>query len=266
VNASRYTALGLLDRPAGAGELYESDFPAHLIENFRLGYSSITSMVPRGQWRGIADSANVFVVQSFLDEMAHAAGRDPLAYRLDLLARSRGLARYDTERLRHVLELAAERSGWSTPLPDGHGRGIAMSFANSAYVAHVVEVSVDQSARELKVRRVVSAVDIGQVVNPTGVEAQVEGSVAQGLSAALFEEISIADGGVEQSNLHDYRLLRMREMPTVEIHIVPSEEAPMGIGEGALPPVAPAITNALFDATGVRVRRLPIGEQMFDVG
>ncbi len=261
VNAGRHHFLRR-GRPSGAGELYEDDFPAGFVPNFRISYTSVPSSIPRGQWRAIASSANVFVVESFVDELAHAAGRDPVEFRLELLGEPREVpyfsGSYDVGRLRGVLELAARRAGWGEPLPDGHGRGIAASLANGAFVAHVVEASLDPDGWPL-VHRVTSVVDIGTVVHPSGVRAQIEGSIAYGLSAALREEVLVQAGEVAQGNFDRYRVLRMDEMPAIEIHMVESRAHPSGIGEGALPPLAPAVTNALFAARGVRVRQLPIG-------
>jgi isoquinoline 1-oxidoreductase beta subunit len=247
--------------PPGDGELRRDTFPGGFIPNYRLAHTPVASAIPRGQWRAVADSALGFVDQSFLDELAHLGGRDPLALRLDLLGPSRmvryGMGQYSTGRLRAVLELAAAKAGWGATLPRGRGRGIAGGYANGAYCAHVAEVEVGADGA-VRVRRVVSTIDCGTAVNPLGVEAQVEGSVAYGLSAALWEEITVEGGRVRQSNFHDYRTLHIDEMPRVEVHVVPSEEPPLGVGETALPPVAPAVANAVFAATGVRVRRLPM--------
>jgi CO/xanthine dehydrogenase Mo-binding subunit len=245
----------------GDGELRRDTFPGGFIPNYRLAHTPVASAIPRGQWRAVSDSALGFVDQSFLDELAHLGGKDPLAMRLELLGAPRmaayGEGQYSTGRLRAVLELAAARAGWGGALPRGRGRGIAGCYANGAYCAHVAEVEVGAEGG-VRVHRVVSAIDCGSAVNPLGVEAQVEGSIAYGLSAALWEEITVEGGRVRQGNFNDYRTLRIDEMPRVEVHIVPSAEPPLGVGETALPPVASAVANAVFAATGVRVRRLPI--------
>ncbi len=205
--------------------------------------------VPVLWWRSVGHSHTAFVVESFMDEVAHAAGLDPYEFRRSLLA--------GDPRRRGVLDLAAERSGWGGPLPDGRARGIAVHKSFESFVAHVAEVSVNSDGR-VRVHRVVCAVDCGQVVNPATVEAQMEGAVAMGLSAALYGAITFKNGRVEQGNFHDYPILTMGEMPQVEVHIVQTREPPGGIGEPGLPPVAAAVTNAVFRATGKRIRRLPI--------
>jgi isoquinoline 1-oxidoreductase beta subunit len=260
-NASRYAALGRGDDPREAGELEDFDFPAGLLPNLRFEYSQLESVVPRGQWRSVEPSANVWVIQSFLDELAHTAGRDPLEYQLDLIGPPREVPfysrTYSTGRLRRVLELAAEKAGWGRPRPPGVGVGIAGSYSNSSYVAHVVEVSVTADGR-VRIDRVVSAVDCGMVVNPTGAEAQVEGCIVYGLTAALYGEITIREGRAAQGNFDDYPALRIDETPRMEVHFVESDLPPQGMGEPPLPPLLPAFTNALFDATGERVRELPV--------
>ena len=254
--------------PAGAAllpagdEVGDFDFPAGYIPNIRLMASAIRDCpVPLGQWRSVDEFSNVFVYQSFIDEVAHLAGQDPLSYRLELIGAPRsvpyGRGTYDSGRLRRVFELAARESAWGAPLAAGAGRGIAGSYANHAYVAVVAEVEID-SQREIHVRRVVVAADIGTVVNPLGAAAQLEGSVVFALSAALRHEITIANGRVAQGNFDDFPLLRLPEVPRIEVHFVPSAEAALGCGEPAVPPVAPAVTNAIFAATGIRVRRLPV--------
>jgi isoquinoline 1-oxidoreductase beta subunit len=200
-----------------------------------------------------------------MDELAAALGRDPLALRLELLGQPRRLAYqghggpvFDTGRLAGVLRLAAERAGWGTLLPEGRARGIAGHFTFGSYAAHVVEVSRDPSTG-VKVDRIVAAVDCGLVVNPGGAEAQVQGGVLDGLSTALYGEITVAAGRVGQTNFDGYRVLRMSEAPRVEVHFVAGDAPPSGLGEPPVPLVAPALANAVFALTGQRLRRLPLG-------
>ncbi len=238
------------------------DMP-YAVPHVRMEYTPATTGVPVMWWRSVESSMNAFAVESFLDELAAAANADPLAYRLALLAEPRQVrfppdsdGPLDTVRFKRVLELAADKAGWGKPLPKGRARGIAAHFSFLSYVAEVAEVSLEGGAP--RVHRVVVAVDIGRVVRPDSVRAQVEGAIVYGLTAALKGAITVADGRCEQSNFHDFPMLRINETPEVEVHIVPSTEAPTGIGEPALPPVAPAVANALFALTGKRVRRLPV--------
>ena len=206
--------------------------------------------VPLGFWRSVGASQNAFVVECFMDEVAAAAGRDPYEFRRELLqAKPRHL---------RTLELAATKAGWGTPLPPGRGRGIAIAEWEPTTCAEVAEVSV-ASDGTVRVHRVVCAVDCGQVVNPDTLEAQMQGGVVFGLSAALYGEITIANGRVKQGNFTDYPVLRIPEMPVVEVYTVPSTDALGGIGEPSVPPTAPAVCNAIFAATGRRIRSLPIG-------
>ena len=200
-------------------------------------------------WRSVGHSHTGFSVEGFFDEVAHAGGKDPYELRRKLLA--------NQPRMSAVLQLVAEKAGWGKPLPPGRGRGIATHFSFDSYVAQVIEASVDKDGT-VRVQRVVCAVDCGRTVNPDIVKAQMEGGIIFGLTAALKTEITLENGRVQQSNFHEYPMLRMFESPQIEVHIVPSEQNPTGVGEPSVPPVAPALANAIFAATGKRVRRLPI--------
>ena len=226
------TASAKLDAP---GRLAVRSYPAR-------------TPIPTGYWRSVTNVPEAFAHECFLDELAAALGRDPYELRLELLS----------ERARAVVELAATKAGWGTPLPAGWGRGIAYhSTWNATPVAQVAEVSVAEDGT-VRVHRVVCAVDCGTVINPDTVEAQMEGGIVFGLTAVLKKGITIEDGRVQQSNFHDYPILRFDEMPTIEVHIVPSDRTPSGIGEMGVPPIIPAVVNAVFAATGKRIRRLPI--------
>jgi isoquinoline 1-oxidoreductase beta subunit len=205
--------------------------------------------VPVQWWRSVGHSHNAFVVESFMDELAHAAGADPYEFRRNLLEAH--------PRHKAVLELAAQQANWRAPLPECHGRGIALHKSFESFIAQVAEVSVAPDG-EIRVHRVVCAVDCGKVVNPNTVAAQMESGIVFGLTAALHGAITLKDGRVRQGNFHQYPLLTMQETPKIEVLIVASNEPPTGVGEPGAPPIAPAVTNAVFAATGRRVRRLPI--------
>jgi len=238
------------------------DFPAYSVPNYYVEYTHVPFILPRGAWRATVNSYNPFVVQAFVDELAAAAGRDPLEVRLDMLRSSKRTSTenspYDNERMIRVVEAAADKAGWGSSLPTGVGRGVAFHFGYESYVAEVAEVAVENGRP--RVRRVVCAVDCGQVINPDLVEAQCEGAIAFALSAALKQKITVARGRVQEENFSDYPMLQIGEMPAIETHIIQSHAAPGGMGEVPLPPLAPAVANAIFDATGKRVRRLPIQE------
>jgi isoquinoline 1-oxidoreductase beta subunit len=190
-----------------------------------------------------------FVVESFIDEAAHASGNDPYEFRRALLA--------DKPRHKGVLELAVSKAGWGTRLPAGQARGVAVHESFGSFVAQVAEVSVTPKG-EVRVQRVVCAIDCGRTVNPDTIVAQMESGIVFGLSAALHGAITLKDGRVQQGNFDDYPILRMNEMPLVEVHIAPSKEKPGGVGEPGVPPIAPAVANAVFAATGARIRSLPM--------
>jgi len=234
----------------GAGDYFPYDIPNVLVD-----YVNNNPGVPSGFWRSVGNTQNGFLLESFVDELAHAAGKDPYQYRRQLFGKPHAA------RLRDVLDLAAQKAGWGKPLPPGVHRGIAAHFAYGGYCAQVAEVSVAKDGKA-KVHRVVAAIDSGWIVNPDTIEAQIEGAIAYGLSAALYGDITIRNGRVEQSNFHDYKILRMGEMPRVEVHILQGKGEQGGIGEPGTNPIAPAVCNAIFAATGKRIRKLPINPEM----
>jgi isoquinoline 1-oxidoreductase beta subunit len=204
--------------------------------------------VPTAAWRSVENFDEAYAAQCFIDEMAAAAQRDPLDLRLELY----------NGRAAAVIRLAAEKAGWGDPLPSGRGRGLAYHATfGVTHVAQVAEVSVDED-RHVSVQRVVCAIDCGKVVNPDNVAAQMEGGIVFGLTAALKAEATLQDGRVQQSNFNDYPILQMSEMPLIEVYIVESDDPPSGVGEMGVPPIAPAVANAVFSATGKRIRHIPI--------
>jgi isoquinoline 1-oxidoreductase beta subunit len=227
---------------AGADILYN-------VPKLRVDFAPLQSGVPRAWWRSVATSFNAFVVESFVDELAAAAGKDPLQFRLDLLSGDNEQVR----RLRNVLALAGEKARWGTPLPAGWGRGIAGFCSFDSYIAYVAVVSGDA-----RVRQVYAACDCGTVIDPDSVRMMVEGAMNFGLGAALTGEITISGGAVEQTNFDGYKPLRMKDAPPIEVHLVESTADPGGMGEPGVPPIAPAVANAIFAATGRRLRKLPL--------
>ncbi|OON62522.1 isoquinoline 1-oxidoreductase [Massilia sp. KIM] len=256
-------------QPGSGGNLSGDEFPGRWLANVQLEQTALECRVPMGPWRAPGSCVFAWVFHSFIDELAHAGGRDPLAFRLELLGDKdivpgtgeRGQP-YSVARMKAVLQTAAEKAGWGKKsFPRGQGQGIAFHFSHRGYVAQVAEVTVSKDGK-LKVDRVVVATDIGpQIVNLSGAENQVEGSVIDGLSTLMFPELNIDKGRVVQSNFHDYQLLRMPDTPAkIEMHFVKSDNPVTGLGEPVLPPLAPAVCNAIFAATGKRVRELPLSK------
>src|SRR6266487_4378131 len=220
---------------------------AYALPNMHVEYVRVEPPgIPTAFWRSVGPSHNVFVTESFMDELAVAAKQDPVACRRALLNKS--------PRAKVVLELAAQKAGWGQPLPNGVGRGVSVQFAFATYMAQVAEVEVSKDGA-VRVRRVVCAVDGGNVVNPDTVQAQIQSAIVFGITAALYGKISLKDGRVEQANFDSYQILRMNEAPAIEVHIVQNREPPGGMGEAGTSAIVPAVTNAIFAATGKRLRK-----------
>src|SRR5262249_37867272 len=222
---------------------------AYDIPNLRIEWVNKDFGIPLGFWRSVGPSQNGFIIESFIDELAHAAKKDPYEYRRGLLGKS--------PRHKGVLDLAATKDNGGAPLPAGRARGCGVVFSYGSYAATVAEVSVARDG-SVKVHKLITAIDPGIAVNPDQVKAQMEGGAVYALTATLYGNITIDRGRVAQSNFHDYPMLRINEMPVVEVHILESNEPPGGLGEPGVPSVAPAVCNAIFALTGKRLRKLPI--------
>jgi isoquinoline 1-oxidoreductase beta subunit len=236
--------------PTAVGEI-----PRHYkVPSLLSVVNTIDIGVPVAYWRSVAQSQNCFAYECFIDELAHAANSDPLRFRRSLLA--------PDGRERRGLDEAITRSGWNDAAPAGHFRGLALVHANGSVVVHVVELSLAEE-HKVKLHRITTVVDCGVAINPRNIRAQMEGGIVYGLSAAFYGEITIKDGAVEQSNFHDYRLIHLADTPRIDVSILESGEKPGGVGEEAVGPVAPAVVNALFAATGRRIRELPLSKAGF---
>jgi len=233
--------------PAAVDGIVEMEYE---IPNLYVEYVKMDLPIRVGFWRSVGNTQNAFIKETFIDQLAREARKDPLQFRLNHLK--------NHPAARRVLQLAAERAGWGKPLKKGQARGIAHHFSFGTQVAQVAEVSVNKKDGTIKVHRVVCAADCGPEVNPTIIAAQMKGAIIMGLSAALKERVDFANGGVTSSNFDNYPELRMSEVPEIEVHLLKSKEPIGGIGEPGLPPIGPAVANALFNATGFRITRLPM--------
>lgn len=265
-----FVTLGENGTAARSAGMSPTEFPARFVPNYRYDLSMMPCGVPTGPLRAPGSNAIAFVVQSFIDELAHAAGADPVAFRLKLLGDKPMVGEapsgYAAGRMAAVVKLAAEKSGWGRTLPKGSGLGIAFHYSHLGYFAEVAEVAVAPDGA-IKVVKVWVAADVGrQIINPFGALNQVEGSVLDGLSGALHQKITIENGAAVESNFTDYGLMRINEAPPIETHFIKSDNSPTGLGEPALPPIVPALCNAIFAATGKRIRQLPIDTTMLKSG
>ena len=266
---NHFVTFGLknTERPSSSANLSVDELPARFVPNYRLDQTVMATIIPTGPMRAPGSNGLAFVMQSFIDELAHAAGRDPVEFRLELLGPDRIVppsqgqqgVPYDTARMKGVIQLAAKNAGWGKTLPKGEGLGIAFHFSHSGYVAMAAEVAVTKEGT-VKVRHVSAAVDVGPIINLSGAENQIQGSIIDGLGMAWLQELTFDRGRTVQSNFHEYPLLRSTETPAMTISFIQSKNPPTGLGEPGYPVVPPAICNAIFAATGKRIRTLPFNQ------
>ncbi len=266
---NHHMGMGQNGRPVMGSGFTANEFPLTNIDNGLVTQTLFHCDTPAGPWRAPRSNTNAFVVQSFLDELAHAGGRDYLEFLLEIMGEPRWLEEGNvramhTGRAAGVIRLAAEKAGWGREMPARTGLGLAFYFSHAGHIAEVAEVHVTED-NKVTVKNVTVGVDVGPIINRSGATSQVAGAVVDGLSTMAGQKITMEGGAVEQSNLHDYPVLRLPEAPTVDIHFIESDYRPTGLGEPALPPLAPAVGNAIFAATGVRVRKMPLIEAGFTV-
>lgn len=262
-----YIGMTREGRPVSGSRFSPTEFPLINLPNARGTKTMIDIATPCGPWRAPGSNTHAFVVQSFIHELAHAAGRDHLEFLIEMMGERRwqepgNVRALNTGRAIDVISLAAEKAGWGKPLPAGRGLGLAFYFSHAGHVAEVADVSVDAN-RNLQVHKVTVAVDVGPIINMSGATTQVQGAVIDGLSTMVYQKITMEDGRIEQANFHQYPVLRIAQAPAVDVHFIQSDNPPTGIGEPGLPPLAPAVGNAIFAASGIRVRSMPLVEEGF---
>ncbi len=256
-------------KPVSGGNITTSEFPLPLVENFQLTQTLLPLQTPCGPWRAPRSNGIAFAVQCFLHELAVAAGRDHLEFLLEVIGKPQWLdpgnsRALNTGRAADVIRLAAEKAGWGKSLPEGRGLGLAFYFSHAGHFAEVAEVSVEDN-KKLTVHKVTVAADVGPIVNLSGAENQCQGAVIDGFSTMMNLEVSIENGRVQESNFDQYPLLQLAHAPQVDVHFIQSDFPPTGLGEPALPPLAPAVCNAIFAASGHRVRELPLSREGFSL-